>query len=86
MAKKTLRDSHALLLVKKNCYMTRISGYVKGSNKNFFIDDTIKRGVTESQMVQHIVDVYYSIVTNIPDVKGKEMDELKKIINERIKL
>ena len=80
MPKKTTRESLELLLNKKPCYIIKVTSYIKGANKNNFIDDCISRRIGESKMNQHIVNVYYTIMNDV------EMIEIKKIINERIKL
>lgn len=59
---------------------------LRGQNKNFFLADCTQRDWSDSKMLRNIVDVYYSIQANIPELKGKEMTEIKKLISERIKL
>jgi hypothetical protein len=86
MAKLTARESLDLLLLKKRLYVIRITGFIKGNTKNKFIEDCIKRGHGESKHLQHIVDVYYSIIEEKPELSAMEMTEVKAIIINKIKI
>jgi len=57
-----------------------------GLNEDYFLKDCLIRDFQHGKMLRHIVDVYYSIMSNRPDMEGKEMDEIKRIINDKIKL
>lgn len=59
---------------------------ISGLNKQYFLRDCLIRDFQHGKMLRHIVDVYYSIMSNRPDMEGKEMDEIKKLINDKIKL
>jgi len=73
-----------VLELKKQGYSLRVTSYIKGSVKNNFIDDCIRREYNESKMLGVIVDTYYSVINKYPDIKGKEPNEIKKFIMERI--
>lgn len=59
---------------------------LRGNKKQLFIHDCSIRDCSDSKMLLHIVDIYYTIQEEIPEIKGKEMTEIKKLIVERIKL
>ena len=59
---------------------------LRGALKNHFIKDCYIRDWQQGRLLHHIVDVYYSIMSNRPDMQGKEMSEIKKYINDKIKL
>lgn len=86
MAKKTTLDSIELLAQKKRLYLIRVTTFIKGSNKNKFIDDCTKRGVRESEMNRNILDIYYTIVELNPHIQSMEMVEIKKLITDKVKL
>lgn len=66
----------------------KVTSNLRGINKQMFLDDCTRRGFTSyyGKMLTHIIDTYYSIMSNRPDIQGKEMVDIKKYINERIKL
>jgi len=69
---------------------TRLSGckltsYINGSNKNHFIDDCIRREFNESRMLRYIIDTYYSVVSNQPELNNLTPNEIKQFIIDKIK-
>lgn len=77
MPVKGIKTPFESIELKRDDYRIKITGYIRGTNKNLFINDCVKLRQGESKMIQHIIDVYYVVA---------EMDEVKRIINERIKL
>lgn len=71
---------------KKDCYMIRVTTFIKGNTKNKFIEHCEKRNENESKVARHIFDVYYSMLHVYPELNGKEPNEIKKFIIDRIKL
>ena len=83
------------LLKKKERYNIRVTTYVeglkittlvKGSVKNRFLDDCIKREFNESKMASAIIESYYCILDSSPQLKEKEIPEIKNWIIKNIKL
>ena len=71
---------------KKECFVIKTTTYLKGSVKNSFINDCIKREMNESKLAAYIIDSYYSIIREHPFLIEKEMTEIKKYIIDKIKL
>jgi len=71
---------------KKEKFRIRASTYIQGDLKNYFMDDCIKRGITEADLLRDILEIYYSTIRMKPYLFEKEMTEVKKFINDRIKL
>lgn len=80
---ESLNDS---LLKKKENYNIRATTFLKGSIKNSFLDDCIKREFNESKMAAHVFEVYYSVVNEVPHLKDKEMVDVKNYIKSKIRL
>jgi transposase-like protein len=59
---------------------------IRGLNKMYFVKDCRQRKWQQGKLLKHIIDVYYSIMSNRPDLQGKEMSEIKSYINSVIKL
>ena len=68
------------LTAKKEQYNIRITTFVKGTTKNDFIDDCLKRGIGESQNAKQIIQLHYKIISVMPSFKGKEFSEIYKLI------
>lgn len=77
---------HDELTKKKENYDVRVTTFLHGTNKDHFLNDCIRREFNESKMAQFIIDTYYSIISNQPVLMGKEPNEIKKFIIDRIKL
>lgn len=86
---------HDALIKKKESYSVKVTAFVegmrvttvvKGSVKNRFLDDCIKRECNESKMAATIIETYYSVLDVYPDLKEKEPNAIKKYIIDRIKL
>ena len=73
-------------VVKKTKFRIRVSTYVQGDLKNYFMDDCIKRGITEADLLRDILEIYYSSIKLKPYLVEKEMTEVKQFIIDRIKL
>lgn len=63
-----------------------ITSRIKGSVKDDFFNDCIKRNFTEAKMARVIFETYYSIIKLQPFLVEKEMTEIKKYLVEKIKL
>jgi hypothetical protein len=48
--------------------------------------DQLKRDIGEGELVKNILDIHYSILDEVPEMKYKEFTELKKFLIDRIKL
>jgi len=64
----------------------RLTCYVSGSKKNKFLLDQLKRGTGEGELVKNILDIHYSIIDEVPEMRDKEFEEIKKYIMDKIKL
>lgn len=83
------------LRIKKQNYMVRVTTHVdgetitsriKGSVKDDFFNDCIKRNFTEAKMARVIFETYYSLIKTQPFLVEKEIPEIKNFLIERIKL
>lgn len=74
-------------IIKKGAdYRIRVTTYIKGSIKSKFIKDCLDNKKNESEMANHIFDIYYSVSTHIPNFDRISHNKIKDYINERIKL
>lgn len=64
----------------------RLTCYISGKQKNIFMLDQLKRDVGEGELIKNILDIHYTMVDEMPELKHKEFTELKKLLIERIKL
>ena len=71
---------------KKERFRIRASTYIQGDLKNYFMDDCIKRGITEADLLRDIMEIYYSTIKIKPHLIEKEMMEVKQFIINKIKL
>lgn len=71
---------------KFEAFGVRLTCYVSGKRKNRFMLDQLKRDVGEGELIRSILDIHYSIIDEMPEMKYKEFTELKKHILEKIKL
>lgn len=71
---------------KKEQFAIRVTSRIRGSIKNSFLEDCIKRELHESKMAAHIIEIYYSVVSEVPHLKDKEMIEVKNYIKDKIRL
>lgn len=73
-------------LPKKNQFKIRVTTFIQGDLKNNFMDDCIKRGITEADMARDIIDTYYCVMKQQPFLVEKEIPEIKNWIIKNIKL
>lgn len=73
-------------LVKRDQFKIRVTTFIQGDLKNHFINDCIKRGITEADLARDIIEIYYATIKMQPYLGEKEMTEVKKFITDRIKL
>lgn len=78
-------DIDELFEVRDSINEIHARAVLRGLNKDFFLKDCKLRGWTYGKMLHNIVDLHYSIMSNRPDLQGKEMTELKKLISDKIK-
>lgn len=71
---------------KMESYKVRITTRISGTDKNKFMLDTLKRGITESVLAKNIISIHYSLQDELPEIKTMRMDELKKYLIDKIKL
>lgn len=71
---------------KKKNYKIRVTTFIKGTNKNKFMDDCIKYSKMESHMAAHIIDVYYFLQDNIHNFEKIDPNKIKAYIIGKIKL
>jgi hypothetical protein len=67
-------------------YKVRVTTRISGTDKNKFMLDTLKKGVTESVLAKEIINIHYSLQDQFPELKTMEFVELKKYLIEKIKL
>lgn len=70
---------------KKTLFKIRVSTYIQGNLKTQFMNDLIKRGISEADLVRDIIDVYYSTISIPKNLCEKEIPEIKKYLVENIK-
>jgi len=72
---------------KMEAYKVRVTTRISGTDKNKFMLDLIKRGITESILNKEIINIHYAIRDELPEeTKIMKMDELKKYLIDKIKL
>lgn len=64
----------------------RVTTFINGENKNHFLKDCIRQEIHEAAMAKHIIDLYYSIVSNQPAFFNKGPNEIKRIIMDKVRL
>jgi hypothetical protein len=64
----------------------RLTCYISGKKKNIFMVDQLKRDIGEGELVKNILDIHYSILEEVPEMKYKEFTELKKYLINKVKL
>lgn len=85
MAKGNTHDEDAIRF-KMIAYKIKATTYLKGVDKNLFMLDCLKRGTYECALLREIVNLHYSIMESNKDWKGKEFNEIKKLILEKTNL
>lgn len=73
-------------LVKRDKFKIRVTTFITGELKNNFMNDCIKRGITEADMARDIIETYYSVMSLNKFLCEKEIPEIKNWITNRIKL
>lgn len=74
-------------IIKKGTnYQIRVTAFVKGTLKNKFIKDCLDKRYSETQMANHIFDVYYYIQDSIHNFEKIEPNKIKDYLKARIKL
>jgi hypothetical protein len=81
-----MEKKYTFLTDKKKKFNVRITTTVKGRLKNEIMDDCIYRNMMEAQVSRNIFEIYYSIMSERPDLSRKEFREIKTEILKRMKL
>lgn len=76
---------HIHLTGKRKCFSVRVTTNINGHLKNCFIDDAIKRNDMEASHARNIIEVFYSIMGEFPELKEKEFPDIKYFIISKIK-
>lgn len=71
---------------KMMAYKIRVTTRISGVDKNKFMLDLLKKGITESELNKQIINLHYSLITEVPVLKEMEMVEVKKYLLDKIKL
>lgn len=66
-------------------FEVKITTRIKGDIKNKFLNDCIKKKMTEADLARNIIEIYYSATNEISSVGEKSMYEVKKYIVDKIK-
>lgn len=74
------------IIRKGTNYQIRVTAFVKGGLKNRFIKDCLDKRYSETQMANHIFDVYYYIQDSIHNFDKIEPNKIKDYLKARIKL
>lgn len=85
MSRQKTEKLHDFLVLKDMSYAVRLTSYAHGQNKKYFMFDCIQREWNESKLVNHILEVYYSIASNRPTIADEEVKHFRNILMERIK-
>lgn len=72
-------------LRKKDLFQIKITTRISGETKNHFMNDLIKRGITEADLARDIIDIYYNTLKHSGNLIDKEIPEIKNYIVEKIK-
>lgn len=67
-------------------YKVRVTTRISGTDKNKFMLDTLRKGVTESILTKEIINIHYALQDELPELKKMEFVQLKKYLIEKIKL
>lgn len=71
---------------KMFAYKVKVTTYLKGTDKNRFMLDCIKKGSYEAEISRNIINIHYAIIDELPELKEMEMEQLKKYLIDKIKL
>jgi hypothetical protein len=70
---------------KMLAYKVRVTTRISGTDKNKFMLDTLKKGITESILAKEIINIHYALIEQEPRLKELEFTELKKYLIDKIK-
>lgn len=70
---------------RENLFRVRVTTYIKGSVKNSFIDDCLRKRQLEVVVARNILDIHYCIIEKFPELKDMEFSAMKKYIIDKIK-
>ena len=71
---------------KKERFLVRVTTQITGSLKNEFIEDCLLRETHEAKMAKDVFDVYYTIIKENPNLKGKEIKDIKTYVIGKLRL
>lgn len=79
------QKKHDHLTAKRVEFSVRVTTNLNGRLKNLFIDDALHRNDMESCHARNIIELYYSVLSEFPDLESKEFPEIKYAIISRMK-
>lgn len=79
------QKKHDSLVNKRLGFSVKVTSYLNGRLKNLFLDDAIKRNDMEACHARNIIELYYSVIGEFPDLAEKEFPEIKYAIITRMK-
>jgi len=82
MAGKSLQK----LIIKSESLNMKVTTKISGKTKEFFVNDCVEKEKLECNMGRHIIEVYYQLIEKIPNSKYMDFNEIKRYVNENIKL
>lgn len=69
---------------KRNRAKVKMTTYCVGETKNLYIDDCLRMGIVEAEVLRRIIKVYYRIIAAYPDLKNKDLNEREKWIQNKL--
>lgn len=64
---------------------TRVQTYIKGKLRERFFQDTLKKDISESKLIEMTLKIHYCIVDEYPILDGIEYEDLKKMDHNTLK-
>lgn len=68
---------------KMMAFKIKITSYLKGSLKNRFMLDCLKRNTYEGDIIRNIIELHYVVMDSTPELKGKTFYEAKEYFKTR---
>jgi hypothetical protein len=68
------------LIEKKKRMKIKITSYVTGETKISFLEDCLKYGICEAELLRRIIRMYYRVISKYPELKGKDFKEIEEFI------
>ena len=72
------------LIEKKDRIKIKLTSYVTGETKTSFLDDCLRHGICEAELLRRIIRMYYRVISKYPELKGRDFKEIEEfIINKK---